>query len=263
MRRYRFVRLNVAALVVAFGGCRDSAGPGGGDESAVLDDVIAQAGLPGAYLQGSVDVTPRRVRCTYSASIGRFECPAITEGGVTIRRSFAFLDATGVGQPAYDPITTAAVNTRLSVDGTRTAPDGRFISEVHTTSDMTVSGLAGNEIEHIVNGKASGTTSTVAQTERGPVRTLTEFTSETINLVFAVVDPRSAAAGVGRFPKSGSTMHTARITITDAQGGTRTSFYSERVTYDGTNVATVVITTDRGTRSCKRYLDRSAPQICS
>jgi hypothetical protein len=187
----------------------------------------------------------------------------MTVGGVTVRRSFAFFDATGASQRAFDPLTTAAVNTRTSIDGTRDQPGSRTSSEVHFASDMTARGLAGRETEHVLNGTSAGTTTGTTATERGTFRVVSETADTTSDLVLPAVDPRAGPAVRPLFPKSGSIVHVSRSTITDPQGTTRTTFFREKTTFDGTGTARVELTNNGETRTCTRSLEPPFVLSCS
>ncbi|GAC1409899.1 MAG: hypothetical protein NVSMB53_03040 [Gemmatimonadaceae bacterium] len=58
--------------------------------------------------------------CTFSATTMRLECPTVTHDGLTITRSFSFLDGAGVPEHAFDPAKTNTVNLKRSVIGTVT-----------------------------------------------------------------------------------------------------------------------------------------------
>lgn len=58
--------------------------------------------------------------CTFSTATSRVECAAVTRGGLTINRSFSFLDGTGNVEQLFDPANTNTVNVKNSVTGTVT-----------------------------------------------------------------------------------------------------------------------------------------------
>ena len=58
--------------------------------------------------------------CAFSATTNRVECATITHDGLTINRSFSFLDASGAVQQAFNRTTTNTVNVTTSTSGTLT-----------------------------------------------------------------------------------------------------------------------------------------------
>lgn len=88
---------------------------------------------------------------TYDPSNGRFVVPTRTdERGAVVSRSYAFLDAAGAAQTAYDEDATAALSLRFTLDA-RPSRNGHT-GMIQTEHDLTVSGLAGSEIARTWNG---------------------------------------------------------------------------------------------------------------
>jgi hypothetical protein len=174
--------------------------------------------------------------CTYSASTGRFTCPAITSGGLTLNRDYAFLDASQAAQSAYNASTTASANFHVSVTGTHVADNGQDV--VNRDRTLTVSGLAGAETSRTWNG--TGTRSdngyrTVADVKRSyTVNDAVTVANVVVNL------PRSQ----NPWPMSGTITRqisgTASVTKTDVTK----SFSVTRtvtITFNGTQNATVTV----------------------
>lgn len=91
---------------------------------------------------------------TYDPSSGRFVVPTQTdERGATISRSYAFLDAAGAPQTAYDENLTASVSLRFMLDA-QPSRDGHT-GTIHVEHDLTVSGGAGSETERTWSGTMS------------------------------------------------------------------------------------------------------------
>jgi hypothetical protein len=88
--------------------------------------------------------------CTYSSTTGRFSCPPITAGGLTLNRDYAFYDASNVAQSAYDASLTASANFHVSVAGVHVADAGA--DTVSRDRNLTVTGLAGAETSRTWNG---------------------------------------------------------------------------------------------------------------
>ncbi len=94
--------------------------------------------------------------CVFSTTTNRVECPTITHDGLTINRSFSFLDASGAVQQAFVRGTTNTVNVKKSVSGTVTHHE-TVTSTVNGSSDLTVAGLASGSTQRTVDGKSAGT----------------------------------------------------------------------------------------------------------
>jgi hypothetical protein len=92
------------------------------------------------------------VRGTAGCTIegGRRVCSGTSTGTLTQTRSFAFYDAAGAVQTAFDPVTTASINFQMTLNGTVTRPN--FSATIARERNMTLSGLAGAETERIWNG---------------------------------------------------------------------------------------------------------------
>lgn len=91
---------------------------------------------------------------TYDPSSGRFVVPSETdERGATIMRSYAFLDAAGAAQTAYDQDLTTSISLRFTLDA-RPSRDGHT-GTIHVEHDLVASGLVGSEAMRTWNGTMS------------------------------------------------------------------------------------------------------------
>ena len=125
---------------------------------------------------------------------------------------------------------------------------------------MTVSGLAGAETTHILNGTESGT---IVSTGTGPA-------DEPITISSAVADTTNdlvvpAAPGLAnRWPLSGTRIHTSTTTV-GRTGGTPGTPMQTRITetYDGTSIVHITISTPLGTRNCTRDMTKREPMTCA
>ena len=184
--------------------------------------------------------------CTYSPTSKRVECPPVTRNGLTYTRSIAYYDGAGVAQPKRDD-KTRATNTRIDVKGNVTTPKGTLA--VVRSSDLTVSGLGRASTTHTMNGLETGRTSGTLATDKGAAAMREESSSKTENVVVPV------PAKAGSWPLSGSTTRSGSTTATRvATNETRSSSWSEKVTYTGTSVVNVEITRDGKTKTCTRDL---------
>jgi len=103
-------------------------------------------GVPGPLAS---DVIPSG--CDWDAALQRFVCLASTDDhGGTHSRSYAFYDANGVSQSAYDASSTASMSVQHTFDATPTFNGSAGV--VHRADDFTASGLAGSETTRVWNG---------------------------------------------------------------------------------------------------------------
>ncbi len=94
-------------------------------------------------------------RCAYDLSLGRFVCPSVMRGPLTIERSFGLANALGQPMDHFDPIVTASANFLMTVAGS-VERDG-WTGSVRRQRSVTVSGLAGQETAREWNGTGSDT----------------------------------------------------------------------------------------------------------
>ena len=170
--------------------------------------------------------------CPYDAATGRFTCPVMTRDGHTMERSYAFADATGAAQNAYDPSTTESANFRSTMTGA-VARDG-WSATISSTRDMTQSGLAGTETTHVINGTGSSTQSRSQHTDGG-VRT---YTMSSVATFSNVVIPFPRARGL--WPLSGSI--TRHVTAARDDGTSpATHVRTATTSFNGTRFATLTV----------------------
>ncbi|MEO8910710.1 MAG: hypothetical protein ABI408_10850 [Gemmatimonadaceae bacterium] len=185
--------------------------------------------------------------CAFSTTTNRLVCGPVTHGGLTVIRSFSFLDASGAVQQAFVRGTTNTVNVQRNVDGTRNHHE-TATSTVSSSSDLTVSGLATGSTQRTVDSKAAGTESTTG-TKDGVAFTAVRVAGDTTaGLVIPIQD------GSPTFPTAGTVIRQMQATITNAGGTPSMSSRREVVTYDGSSTAKVVITQDGVTKNCTKPL---------
>ena len=192
--------------------------------------------------------------CAFDATSGRVVCDTVTRGGLSIVRSAAFYDAAGQVQEAFDSLTNT-VNVQISVSGTAVRHDGDT-SVVRHASDRTVSGLAPGSTERTIDGTSSGSETTSGSDSTGAfvaVRTL----GDTLQ---GVVVP--ARYGPGVYPTAGTVIRAMEVSITRAGQAPATRSRREVLTFDGSDVATLVITQNGVTRNCTIQLPHGRPN-CS
>jgi hypothetical protein len=185
--------------------------------------------------------------CVFSTTTNRVECPTITHDGLTINRSFSFLDASGAVQQAFVRGTTNTVNVKKSVSGTVTHHE-TVTSTVNGSSDLTVAGLASGSTQRTVNGTSAGTDASTG-TRDGVAFTASRSAGDTTTgLVIPIQDDHPT------FPTAGTIIRSMTATVTVTGKTPSTSSRREVITFDGSAIAKVVITHDGVTKNCTKPL---------
>jgi hypothetical protein len=216
----------------------------------------------------------RAFTCTGSFANGRVTCDPVTHDGLTIARSFAYTNAAGQAQQAFDTSTTNSVNVQTLVTGTTsftrdTTRDhhrghgfgGPIIGDTTTiltanttirhSSDQTVTGLAQGSTKRTVNATSAGSESTTGTSSRGNFTSTRAAGDTTRGLSIPV---QSGTTPV--YPTAGTVIREMKATVTYAGSAAVTSTRREVVTYDGTATAKVTITTNGTTQNCTLPLPR-------
>jgi hypothetical protein len=192
--------------------------------------------------------------CSFSSSTGLVSCTD-SHDGLTIISTATYKTAGGTVQPAPDS-TTDYVSENIDVNGTVTRRDSA-VSTVHNTSTRTVTGLSSTSTQRTVNGAARGEESTSGKTDSAVAFTATRLVGDTTK---GIVIP--VTAGKPTYPTAGTVIRQMTATITLVGGTPTTTTRREVLTYDGSATATLVITMDGTTRTCKLPLPRGVP-TCS
>ena len=217
---------------------------GGGIRDAFIGGLGFGPGLRGPF----GDFDDDDASCTFSTTSHRVECATLTRGGLTINRSFSFLDASGAVQQAFNSSTTNTVNVAASVKGTITHHQ-TATSTVSDTSDFTIGGLASGSTQRTVDGKAAGSESTTGTNKSGVAFTAVRAAGDTTTgLMIPITN------GEPTFPKAGTVIREMRATVTLGSSAASTSDRREVITYDGSTTAKIVITQDGVTKNCTKPL---------
>lgn len=183
--------------------------------------------------------------CTFSSTDGRVTCAPVARGGLTIKRSFAFKDASGTVQP-FPNFQTNTINVVDSVDGTVTRHDGRVTSKVDHSSSRTVGGLVSGSTQRTVDGGSKGTEESTGKTADSTSFTSSRLVADTIKgLVIPLMDNRPT------FPTAGTVTRIMQASLTLGSNPPVTKSRTEVITYDGSDTAKVVITKNGTTKTCK------------
>jgi hypothetical protein len=185
--------------------------------------------------------------CAFSTTTNRVDCAAVTHDGLTINRSFSFLDASGAVQQTFDTATTNTVNVKKSVSGTITHHE-TVTSTVNGSSDLTVAGLASGSTQRTVNGTSAGTDASTGTRDAVAFTATRSAGDTTTGLVIPV------QSGHPTYPTAGTIVRSMTATVTVAGGTPSTSSRREVITFDGSATATVVITHDGVTKNCTKPL---------
>jgi hypothetical protein len=187
--------------------------------------------------------------CAFSTTTSRVVCETDTRHGLTINRSFSFLDASGAVQQRFDRTTTNTVNVTSTVTGTTSHHHGDATSTVNASSDFTVTGLASGSTQRTLDGKSAGTESTTGTRHDGDTFTASRSAGDTISGIKIPIQD-----GKPTFPTAGTIIRSMQATVTLNGGTPSMSSRREVVTFDGSATATVVITQDGVTKNCTKPL---------
>jgi hypothetical protein len=183
--------------------------------------------------------------CTFVTP--RVVCAPVIHDGLTVTRSFSFLDELNTVEQAFDPAKTNTVNVQNKVSGTVTH-HSTATSTVSSSSDFTIVGLASGSTQRKVDGTASGTETTTG-TRDGVAFTVARTADDvTSGLVIPIQNGRPT------YPTAGTVTRSMTATVTKAGSPASTSSRSEVITYDGSATATVKITHDGVTKTCTKPL---------
>jgi hypothetical protein len=236
------IRCGALICVIGLGACNsDNTGPDAA--TPLLDADIAQVAadataedvdvmrepvffmaLPG-FVPGTGDFRP--ANCPFDPASGKLVCPTITQGGVTIERSYTFWDAANVVQQAYDANTTAKANVQSSLTGSRSGEN--WEASIERERDMTATGLAGAETQRTWNGIGSSHISRSRHREGGPERSYDlECTLTVENVVVPVPH------GEEVWPLSGTITRQCTVTFVGGRRDGQTVTRTIVVTFNGT-----------------------------
>jgi hypothetical protein len=211
-----------------------------GSAEATIGFQVSPAGVSGV----SLSVTGSEVMagfapatgCTLNATSGRFECPPVTNNGLTLTRSFAFFNAAGQALSKWNDTTVASVNVTTTESGVRANTTGA--DTISGSRNMTVSGLAGHNTTRTWNGTGSRSVGGYF-TDSAASRVYDHTENATFTNVLITI-PRST----NPYPTSGSVSRQVTAAGTVTKGGKSKSFSATRtvtVTFNGTEFVPMMI----------------------
>ena len=124
---------------------------------------------------------------------------------------------------------------------------------VALSSDRTVTGLASGSTARTVNATSAGTERTKGTDSTGHF-TIVRVAGDTIT---ALLIPVSATAG--SYPTSGTIIRSMQATMTYDGAAAASTQRREVITFDGSAVAKMVVTTDGTTQNCTIPLPHGRP----
>jgi hypothetical protein len=245
-------------LLSVIAACANDSTAPSADEIDATADALAFAerlALPGTNVDretGSAPVGASRQPCRYDEAEGRWVCPPITRDGLTFYRSFAYVDGDGNPMRRFDPLLTAATNTRNAISGTFQRDE--MTARIRSAGEMTVSGMIGEETTRTLDGRETGRREVELATDQGAATSIVEFANRTVAVVIPVVRRTDGAPSSRQWPISGQTVRGHAVSLT-RNGETHTQRWRETTTFNGTAIVSVEIVSERGTRTCLRNLE--------
>ena len=203
--------------------------------------------VPGLGLLGPFRVDSVGPSCVFSSSTGLVTCGPITRSGLTLLVTASITTADGTAQPKIDP-TTHRVRLTSEVSGTKTRRDSATSRMAHK-SDRTIAGLEKGSTRRTVDGTSAGTERTTGVIDARAFEAIRTVADTTAGIVIPLEN------GKPTYPYAGRISRNMSVTIT-LDGTTITHTRSEIVTFDGSAIATVVITQDGVTKNCTLPLPR-------
>lgn len=254
----------IAALAAS---CSDSStgpsNPGTPDVAELLGEMSlssvagpAASGVPvaGAFVSSGPPIGPSA--CAFSSTTGAFTCPTVTLNGLTFTRTYWLLD--GAGQPQSKPdASTASIRTLTTVKGTLTVALPELSPtrslDVDRTEDMTLSGI--RTTHRTLNGTATSKTSGTVTNNGETLTSRTESTERVVNLVLP--DRRSGQ----RWPTGKIIVDATSMATRNGQQSFTSTTHTE-ITYNGTSLVTITVTSGFGTHTCTIDLTKPGPGAC-
>lgn len=177
--------------------------------------------------------------CPYDATAQRFLCPDKTRGPFTLSRSYAYLNASGAGQSAYNVLTTASANFKWTLSGEITKKN--WSGSMSRSRDITLSGLLGSNSTVTINGSGSGERQRTVflRDSAGPNGLTRSYDLQASTTISNVVMP--AVQLPDAWPISGTITRNYTLTRTDATNGTTTTTRNSVVTFNGSQSVTLVV----------------------
>ncbi len=160
--------------------------------------------------------------------------PALGELPFGGERTVTYLDAAGNTQSAFDDLTTATIRITSELSGDL----GRdtWSASVSRSSELTITGLEGEETSRTVNGSGTQTAARSRHSDEFGTRTYDLYgTSSTENVVIGV--PRDE----NPYPLSGTIRRAMTVNIVNGPDGDETRSKDAVITFDGTQFPSMTV----------------------
>ena len=187
--------------------------------------------------------------CGYDSGSSFFVCTPVTSNGITFSRQFQLLDATGAPMTTANPLAVAAIRSVIDVEG-MTPPSGANQATLHIDrhEDATLSGI--QSASRVLDGSS---TQQLAITTTNATVTSNEA-NVTTNLQLPSLPSQ-------KYPLGGKITTNGSLTVTG-----NTPFaqeYQREISFNGTSIMTVKMTSGNTTVTCAIDLAKTAAPSCS
>jgi hypothetical protein len=187
--------------------------------------------------------------CGYDSGTSFFVCSPVTSNGITFSRQFQLLDATGAPLATVNPLTVAAIRSVIDVEGT-TAPSGANQATLHIDrhEDATLSGI--QSANRVLDG--SSTQELVISTTDAMVTSNEASVTTTLQL---------PSLPSQKYPLGGKITTDGSLTISGSNPFVQE--YQREITFNGTSIMTVKMTSGSTTLTCAIDLSKTSAPACS
>jgi hypothetical protein len=164
----------------------------------------------------------------------RHLCDSKTREGLTVTRTCVFKDAGGTVQSAYDPITTATAEIRVTVEGSVVREN--WEAEISRVRELVATGLEGTETARTWNGTGQGDVTRSRHREGQETRSYNAVYTTTITNVVVPV-PRTEDS----WPMSGTITKNAQLTVIGGPNDGRVVERLVTIAFNGTQFVPITI----------------------
>jgi hypothetical protein len=163
--------------------------------------------------------------CDYNADAGRHVCETVTNGGLSLDRSYGFYDR-DQAQEGFDAAVTDSINFQDHLSGT--TESSAWSATVNHVGNVTVAGDPTWDFHRLWNGTGEGTLN-IDYTSESVNRSYDLSSSTTVDNVSTAIPHRD-----NPWPLSGTFTHTFQGTATG--GGSASVAYTAVVTFNGGSI---------------------------
>jgi hypothetical protein len=261
MTKIRLIPIAASAALAACSAANDTSPT---NKSLDISTVLAQAsvgdpssfaGVRTAWALPTSSSTPTLpTSCSYSSTDQRFDCAAVTLGGLTFKTSYYILDGTGTSLTTANAALATAVRVVSDVSGTlNVAAAGSSRITIDKHSDLTLSGLLSGP--RVLNGTSTEHDAVTTSASTVNTTAAIDLTSTTSNVVLpsstttnwpqsgSIASDMNTTTTIGSLPPVGATMHAV-------------------LTFNGTSIVTIASTIAGQTLTCRIDLTGTVGPSC-